>query len=381
MEKLNKAVRKNLIMTFLLGLCCIFIAPSLQAGNKKKIEVLQNKIDNLQSQLHHAQRTQTEVSADLQTTEIHIGSIAAVLSKTQTNLNLQQHQLTKLNQQRQQYQTQLQTQRQELAAQLRASYMLGNQDYFKLLLSQQDPSQYSRTLTYLRLLNQQRLQSITTLNQTLLALQNTQQQIQQHTKQLINLQQQIQNQDSELEKTKKIRQQLLQHIHASIQTEQQQLTTLTANKRALERVVQRLSSVSHYFHFQTVSPHPGARFPWPTQGRVKEAFGARIEDSQLRSSGVVLAAPEGQTIYAIAPGQVVYANWMAGYGLLLIINHGNGYMSIYGRNHALYTKVGAIVKSGEPIASVGNSGGYTTPGLYFALRYKGKAIDPGKWCG
>lgn len=381
MKKFGKKIGDIFSKLFILFLCFSLITLNAQASNKKKLEEIQSKIDNLQTQLHHAQNTQNAVSADLQQTENHIGFIAAVLSKNQTNLDEQQYQLAKLKRQQQQFQTQLQTQRDDLAAQLRASYLLGNQDYFKLLLSQQDPNQFSRTMTYLRLLNQQRLHSITMLNQTLIELKNNQQQIQQRKEKLVALQTQIQVQRTELEKTKQTRQQLLQHIHANIQTEQQQLNTLMTNKRALERVVQRLSSITHYLHFSAFKMHPGSRFPWPTRGHVIEKFGASIEDSQLKSSGIILAAPEGQTVYAIAPGQVVYANWMAGYGLLLIINHGNGYMSIYGRNHALYTKVGDIVKTGEAIASVGNSGGYTAPALYFALRYNGKPVDPAKWCG
>jgi len=119
---------------------------------------------------------------------------------------------------------------------------------------------------------------------------------------------------------------------------------------------------------------------WPTAGKIIHRFGTRIEKSEIRRKGVEIKAPEGQAVYAIAPGRVVFSGWMSQYGLLMIIDHGKGYLSLYGHNRLLYQKVGDVIDAHTLIAKVGNTGGHKATSLYFGLWHNNKTINPRLWC-
>lgn len=120
-------------------------------------------------------------------------------------------------------------------------------------------------------------------------------------------------------------------------------------------------------------------FVWPTKGAITIHFGSPIEQSSWSWSGIIIAAPENQGIQAVSSGRVVYADWFTGYGLLLIIDHGSGYMSLYGHNSSFRKKLSDYVEAGEIVATVGRSGS-EEPGLYFAIRYNGRPVNPERWC-
>lgn len=122
------------------------------------------------------------------------------------------------------------------------------------------------------------------------------------------------------------------------------------------------------------------KLPWPTKGTVLHYFNTTIAKSELKSTAELISAPDEQPVYSVAPGVVVFSKWLEGYGLLIIINHGEGYMTLYGRNHSLYKHEGDQVAAGDLIATVGQSGGYEKPALYFAIRYNAKPLDPNQWC-
>ena len=119
--------------------------------------------------------------------------------------------------------------------------------------------------------------------------------------------------------------------------------------------------------------------PWPTIGKTVTHFGARVEQSDLKWSGILVRAPEGRDVTSIFPGTVVFADWLKGFGQLVIIDHGQGYMSLYGRNRNLYKQLGESVEAGERIAQVGQSGGFSESGLYFEIRHNGRPLDPERW--
>lgn len=363
---------KRLIIFITIIFCVLASANSLQE--------VQKKILNIKNVLSHAQHQQLNLQQQLKITETTMGNITIQLQKTQQQLSQQQKQLQSLNHQEIHYQQQIQSQQHNLAQQLRAIYMLGQQQYLKLLLNQEDPTHLSRMVIYYHYINLQRITKIQQYNQTLQKLAQTRQQIEQQTQRLQILQNQQQQQHQQLTMNKQQRLQLLQTLNSQISNNQQQLTTLLANKLALEKIVSHFAT-RHTAIVEPVFSTRHGKLPWPTRGKIVQQFGTSIEHSQLKSTGVLIGAAEGQNVYAIAPGQVVFANWMAGYGLLLIIDHGNGFMSIYGRNNSIYKKAGEQVKAGELIATVGDTGGYEQSALYFALRRDGKPVNPEQWCG
>jgi Membrane-bound metallopeptidase len=147
----------------------------------------------------------------------------------------------------------------------------------------------------------------------------------------------------------------------------------------LEKLINRLSPRKKVIISPELMTQLCQSFVWPTKGTVTIHFGSPIEQSSWSWSGIIISAPENQEIRAVSAGKVVYADWFTGYGLLLIIDHGSGYMSLYGHNNAFRKKLGAEVKAGEVVATVGKSG-CEEPELYFAIRYNGQPINPERWC-
>jgi septal ring factor EnvC (AmiA/AmiB activator) len=175
----------------------------------------------------------------------------------------------------------------------------------------------------------------------------------------------------------------MQEINQHIQINNNQLKKLLQNKQQLQATIEKLNTAASS-NTKFISHHPfsklHSKLPWPTQGHIRHAFGAQINQSELTWDGTIINAPLGQSVRAIASGRVIFAKWMAGYGLLLIINDGGGYLTLYGRNQMLLKTVGDVIQTGEKIATVGKSGGFLQPGLYFSIRYNGKAVNPGIWC-
>ncbi len=286
----------------------------------------------------------------------------------------------KLQEQARQQQLLLNQQQQLLAQQIRANYQLGKYQYVKLLLNQEDPNAISRLLTYFHYINKARVKIITKLNQALSALLDSKQKIVLHTEKLQTLINQQQQQQQQLITQQNYRQKVLQQLNASIDTKDKKLTMLTGNKSRLEQLINQLKEST----WQAQPKQPFAamkhKLPWPTAGRPQNMFGQSIDNSTLTYNGVMIKAPLGQAIKAVYPGKVVFANWLRGFGLLLIIEHGQGFMTLYAHNNSLYKKTGDRVRSGDLIATVGNSGGNEQNGLYFEIRRNGKPLNPLAWC-
>ena len=316
---------------------------------------------------------------DLKKNEIISGKISKKLYKTNHNLTQQQALLTTLKESEKGYKSKLGDQEILLSKEIQTAYMLGRQPYLKLLLNQQNSNQVSRVLMYYQYINKDRIGAIKNLQNTLAKLKNNQEQIRTQYNTLQVLQQKQKNEKIKLAGIKKNRQTLINNINDKIQGRKQRLKDLLSNKRRLEKTLAQLSKKAQGTGFGNFSRWRG-KLRWPTKGKILRLFGTQIEQSELRWGGVLIKAPDGHPIHAIAKGKVVFAKWLSGYGLLIIVNHGHGYMTLYGRNNALYKTVGDSVKKGDLIATVGKSGGYQSPALYFAIRHNGKPLNPTRWC-
>jgi len=265
---------------------------------------------------------------------------------------------------------------------MRATYLLSRNQYMKMLLTQDNPAMVSRSLIYYRYLNHARLNFITRLDQTLYNLQLSQEQLEQNTTTLQKLRSQQQIARTQLVNNQRNSQQKLQEVTATIQTKSQKLQALLVNKRALETILSQIRSTTPSFN-----PLPSnvaftrlqGRLPWPTSGILSKRFGVSIEQSELKSSGVFLQARTGEPVKSIYQGQVVFANWLKGFGQLIIVDHGGGYMSLYGHNQNLAKKVGETVNAGDTLAWVGSSENDES-GLYFEIRQNGRPTNPENWC-
>ncbi len=350
-------------------------------NTSKRLNLLANKILTARKNLQAFQQQGLRIKGSLEKTETNIGQTAIHLADTKKHLSAQNKLLEKIQSQQAENQKKLSLQKTLLAEQTRAIYFLGRQPYLKIILNQQDPVKISRYLHYYAALNQARLNAISSIKKIKIALIKTEKKIHMQTQQLTFTQQKQQKQHTNLKQEEQHRKNLLQQTNKSIHTQTDKLTKLLHNKKQLESIISALKK-------QKLSGYsPGAKFQemkhkllWPiAHAKVIQNYGAPIAYGRLKSTGVLLKATVGEPVHAIFPGKVIFANWLNGFGLLTIIQHGKSFMTLYARNQSLYVKKGDQIKTGQVIATAGNSGGFQSPALYFEIRYRGKPLDPLEW--
>lgn len=359
----------------MLLLCVYSIA---WAHSTPQVRHIKTQISQLKNTLKKDLHQQIQLSKKIERTDILIGHATKDLHYTRILLHRQQKKLSKLTQTKIRYQTKLAQQQQALAQQVKASYILGRQQYLKMLLNQQNPNLVSRMLTYYHYIIQHRVDLITNINQMLVKINRTKLAIAQHTQALRKLRKRQQQTQHRLKTEKYRRSKLLAKTNHEIISKQQKLVTLVRNKRALEKVLSQLELKGVFTKYIQFGKLRG-KLHYPTKGRIITPFHTQVDSSQILLNGIIIKAPEGQNIYAIAPGRVIFSKWMSNYGLLLIVDHGHGYMTIYGRNDGLFVQKGEYVGTGTLIAKVGSSGGHRKSALYFAIRRNGKPLDPSRW--
>ncbi|MBX9705660.1 MAG: peptidoglycan DD-metalloendopeptidase family protein [Gammaproteobacteria bacterium] len=371
---------KKIVVVALLSVFSASYAADKLADNKKQLTQISQQIASAQHDLQQTLAQETSLQQALQKAEQSIGSLSTRIHSINDQIKKNDTQLKKSQQQEQRYQNQLNSQRAALAKQLQFAYQDSRESDLKILLNQENPYQLSRILTYYQYMAQAHLQAIQAINDTITQLQQTQVDIKQNTEQLKKLRQDRLSQQNDLQSSKAKRQKVLKQIHSKAQTQSQRLTTLISNKRALENVIQQLRNqqASTPFIGKNFAAAKG-RMSWPTAGRITRTFNT-VTIQDMHYNGVFIKAATDQPIHSVAPGKVVFANWLKGFGLLMIVDHGNGYMTLYAHCNSLYKGVGDVVSPSDTIATVGDSGGEDETGLMFQIRYNGKAIDPSKWC-
>ena len=344
-------------------------------------KTLDTQISTLQQTLNTEKSNRSELINSLKQTEITSGKLTQSLQHTQEQLTQQNAQLKTLNQQKAHYQAQLTQQQQSLSVYIQAAYTLGPQPFLKILLQEPQKQQKDRMLTYYHALTQQQAQHMNALKHTLNELQHTQARIIQQQNTLSSLKKAQNTQKVALSSAKKKREALIHSLDTNIQSKQSQLATYLKTQQALSQTLGDIATTDKKGeHIASIFQQHQGKLPWPIKGRISTQFGTQIKHSELRWGGTLIKAPLGQPVKAIATGQVVFAKWLEGYGLLLIINHDDGYMTLYGRNQVLYKKAGDLVHRGDIIARVGQSGGFKEPALYFAIRHNATPLNPNRWC-
>lgn len=375
--------RKRFIVVLLsLGLFSTTVLADDINPHTKKLDSILNKIQLLEKHLLSHKSKKGNLQKELRKTEINVGNIIETLRKTKKQLNKTTIAL-KVNKKKQQYyQEQLKIQKKLLANQICTMYKLGKQPFLKIALNQENPEQINRYLYYYKYLNSSRLENIGHIEQTSKTLKETIQQIRQQTQLLKIMHQKQISQQRSLEQEKRHRKNLLQKTEKNIQNEQQQLAKLRADKKRLENIIRTLQqykkkggdvSGKNFQYMQHALSQP------ISGGHLTQRFGQSVNGTALHSTGIVMTAPEGTKVHAVFPGKVVFADWLRGFGLLAIIQHGPDYMTLYGRNQKLYVKTNQLVHAGDVIATTGNSGGFKDSSLYFEVRYKGMPQNPNIW--
>lgn len=369
----------------LVGLSSTSFVVAKQSDNARALSAVRQRIEALRKDIEKTQTLHDSVRTELRNIERQIGKLYGVLRQIDKKLGIQQHKLDQLHQQRRSLKADLATQHHLLARQIEAAFMIGRQEYMKMLLNQQDPAAVGRTLIYYDYFNRARAKRIAATKATLKKLQVVEQDISDQTRKLNTLKQQQLDKQADLKKRSKARAQVVAKLHNQLVSKEHKLKNLIADEQRLQNLVSRLNQAIP----DDILTAPGSHKPfprlrgqliWPTRGKLQARFGTRRPDSRLRWHGVLIRAKEGQNVRAISHGRVAYADWLRGYGLLMIIDHGDGYMSLYAHNRALYKETGEWVEAGEVIASVGKSGGENHAGLYFEIRHNGIPVNPARWC-
>ena len=325
-----------------------------------------------------------EVQQALRSTERKIGDYVQELQQLKRQLRKQDRQLQKLIKQQQQLQRQVANQRELLGEQIRAAYMIGRQEYLKLLLNQQDPAAMGRTMAYYQYFNQARQARIEEALHSITQLDEVSRRLEQEKRVLQTMRDEQIAKKQKLEKTNRQRTQLVAQLKKEIHSKEQQITQLRQNEQQLKAVLEAigdtLADILPAEQPRNFAAYKG-RLTWPARGKVDNRYGQSRHKGRLKWNGVMIHAREGNTVHAVSRGRVAYADWLRGYGLLVILDHGDGYMSLYGHNQSLLKEVGDWVEADEAIANVGSSGGQQSAGLYFEIRHNGQPANPARWCG
>ncbi len=353
-----------------------------EAQAKQKLEQVRAEIRKITDAQKQTSEQRGDAANALREQELKVAATAKEVRALDQQIIAQQAKLTKLQGDRDVLDAKLKDQRDALATLVRSAYAMGRGEELKLLLAQDRIDDIGRMLQYYHYFERARVGEIDGLLKDLDALAQVQNAIEKETAELQSTRDQRTAQAKQLDDEREHRAKVLEELDAALKDQHSRLAALGKDEKAMLDLIAKLRDIFADIPKQLAGAEPFAqlrgRLTWPIRGQVVSDFGAR-ENSEQTSAGLLIAAKEGSDVHAISHGRVVYADWLRGYGLLLIVDHGDGYLSLYGYNEALLKDVGDWVDAGEAIATSGDSGGRKTSGLYFELRYQGKAVDPKGW--
>ena len=394
----------------------LFLSPSLQAADNPDLNKVREQIQQKQQEIKSQKKDLDQLHQQLQQDEAAVTALAKRLQGSQRKLKATRKQLEALAAQGRELTAQLKRQERLLAEQLDHAYRMGNSDYLKLLLNQQDPVAVGRALDYYGYFNQARLDAIAAIKETQQRLAQNRRQTTQTSETLSSLVKEQQQDQTSLQQKQLQRESTVNEIKKSLVDDQQQLAKLRAAEQRMQRKIEearkRLIAERKRKKAEAVArarakareqgrseaaaeaqasaviaqgDHKGlgkerGHLPWPLQGPQVRRFGEH-RSGEVTWKGILIGGSEGAPVSAIADGDVVFADWLEGFGNVLVIDHGSGYLSLYGNNSALLKTSGDTVRRGESVARVGNSGGQPQTGLYFEIRWQGKPVNPTSWLG
>ena len=391
------------IAAILLSACCVFS----HADEKAELNQLRERIENLQRNIVKGEESRNEVADALRTSERSISEVnrgLLTLAREQGKIG---QSLTELKKNIDTGRADVVRQQALLDRTIRHQYMYGNADALRLMLNGQDVAEVDRQIHYFGYLSRARATMIGSLKQSLAALATLESEA--HIKQeelAVNADAQKQAR-AQLQSERAARQRVFIQIKADINKHRREVGRLKRDEDRLAKLIDQLAkalaiereerkvrqsdriqqkgqsvdSVADASFIGRAFATLKGKLKLPARGELQGRFGGPREDGGVTWKGLFIRAEAGQTVKAVADGRVVYADWLRGFGNLLIVDHGGGYMSLYGNNESLLKQVGDKAQSGETVASVGSTGGALESGVYFELRHEGKPFDPMKWVG
>ena len=350
---------------------------------EEKLKALEAEISKFKELLESTETAKDSLEDNLEKNEKGISDLINKIEDIQQELGDNEDKVSSLTKRQTELLSAKSEQQYYIEQQIRAAYEIGNQEYLKVLLNQEDPNEMARMLTYYDYFNRARAEQISIYNSTLVDLNQVTLALAEEQDRLTNNKTFLVAEQSILSLTQKQKQKTLAALTRQIQSTGSELEKMQVDRGRLEELLDRI----HIGLANLVAPADAEPFVnmqgklvLPVTGKVIERFGKQRSHGKLKWQGVFIDADEGDPVHAVHYGRVVFSDWLRGFGLLLIISHGEGYMSLYGHNQVLYRQTGDWVTAGDVIATVGDSGGQTRTGLYFEIRNSGKPNDPQKWC-
>lgn len=268
-----------------------------------------------------------------------------------------------------------------LAREVALAYRTGSEEPLKLILNQEDPAEFARMLAYYGYFTERRAERIQAVMATLEELAQLENQVSEEDARVAALAEEARATHAELEAARGERATALAALEREIRDDNSRIERMRREEQDLVALIAQLQSALAGMPPESLADFNTMRgeLPWPLRGRVLDDFGQPRAGGRLRWTGVHIGADAGAEVHAAAHGRVAYADWLPGLGLLVVLDHGGGYMTLYGNNQALYAQAGDWVQPGAVIASVGDSGGQETAGLYFEIRKDGRPLNPRDW--
>lgn len=385
-------IRFGPIHLWLAIVCCLPVNGAC-AAQQDELEALRKRIAGLQQELEKTGGHKSEAVDALRESERAISDSSRRLAELSQQQRAASLALVQLQRQTRQLNGDVQAQQKVLGQMLYRLYVGGEEEYLKLLLNGRDPDRIAREARYYGYLSRERAARIQAMRSSLTLLQANTLQTRQKSEEIALLQAEQKRQQAGLEKDKRARRQVFAKIALQLKQQRREIGRLQRDENRLAQLVEKLAGVlarpgSGLFSNELL---PDNRFdgdPFeqlkgklalPVKGVVSNRFGSARPDSTVLWKGLFLRAAPNQPVKSVAAGRVVFADWLRGFGNLLIVDHGKGYMSLYGNNETLYKQVGDVLRGGDTVAAVGNTGGNEDSGLYFELRHEGKPFDPMRW--
>lgn len=378
-------------------------SPPVQANSEarqQELKALRERIERLRKEIEQAQGDQAEAADDLKQSEKRISEVNRTLRELDERERALNLELKDIEAEIQRTEREVGRQREHLAELVRRQYIQGDNDALKLFLSGRNPAEASRLLEYLGYIGRARAALIEEHEASLARLRELEGEARNRHERLREVKREQLAQRQALEREKQARQKVLQSLSSKIQKQRQEVATLVRDEQRLTRLIERLARLAATPKPPPATPAaPGQRttrlpdaslsgldFPrlrgqlaLPVAGEITARFGQPRAGGGPAWKGLFIRAGSGQDVRAVGSGVVAFADWLRGFGNLIVIDHGGGYLSLYSNNESLYKQVGERVRAGDVIASVGNTGGQAEHGLYFELRYQGRPFDPLSW--
>ncbi len=375
-----------------LSLLFGYTSATFADNSSQRLEEVQSELESLSTSIKKDKKTKDQLYQQLKQQSKAVSNINRQLRQLEQQLNEKNQQLKALEEEQKAYRQSHASQLTALSDQLRSAYINAKPNYLKLLLSQQDPSTLNRSSTYFKYFHQARQQQLSEIDSSLQILAVQQQQLLETQKQQQQLYSEHQQQKARLDQQNEQRLVTAKQLELKLDKQALRIKALREEENALQELISSLSKAAPtpqpkkatavkqpapVFHYQFAKLK--GRLNWPVNGKIIARYGSPRNLGKLTWQGIMIKAATGKEVAAPAPGQVVFSDWLRGFGLLLIIDHGDKYMTLYGHNQTLLKEVGDSVDAGDIIALSGDKNTNKQAGLYFEIRHKGNPTNPTKW--